>query len=112
MNNRQEECVFCKIIQRQIPAKVEYEDQDAIVIHDIRPKAPVHLLIIPKAHIPTVVDVAEDQLFLISHFHRIAQKLFKDLNLAGMRLINNCMEKGGQEVFHLHYHLLGWRAED
>lgn len=106
------QCIFCKILNREIPAKVEYEDEHVLVFHDIHPKAPVHLLIIPKIHIPTMMDVTEEQLHLIAHMHKIAQKMFHQMGLAGMRLVNNCMAKGGQEVFHLHYHILGWREQD
>ncbi len=105
-------CIFCKIVDRDIPAKLEYEDDQVIVFHDIAPKAPVHLLIIPKVHIPTMMDVKDDQFELIAHMHKVSQILFNKLELAGMRLINNCKEKGGQEVFHVHYHLFGWKAED
>lgn len=108
----QDQCIFCKIVDRQIPAKVEYEDEHVLVFHDINPKAPVHLLIIPKIHIPTMMDVEENQLHLIAHMHKIAQNMFHKMELAGMRLLNNCKEKGGQEVFHLHYHILGWREQD
>lgn len=105
-------CIFCKIIEREIPAKIEYEDDQVIVFHDIAPKAPLHLLIIPKTHIATMLDVDESQLSLIAHMHKVAQLLYKQFNLDGMRLMNNCNELGGQEVFHVHYHLLGWKATD
>lgn len=101
-------CLFCKIVDKQIPAKVEYEDDVVTVFHDINPKAPVHLLIIPKKHIPTMMDVAEEDLHLVGYIHKIAQEMYPKMGLQGMRLINNCGEKGGQEIFHLHYHLLGW----
>lgn len=105
-------CIFCKIANHKIPAKIEYEDEQVLVFHDINPKAPLHLLIIPKTHIPTMMDVTEEKLALIAHMHKVSQKLFHQFELAGMRLINNCMEKGGQEVFHIHYHLLGWKSEE
>ncbi|MEW9667358.1 histidine triad nucleotide-binding protein [Ammoniphilus sp. 3BR4] len=101
-------CLFCKIVDKQIPAKVEYEDDLVTVFHDINPKAPVHLLIIPKKHISTMMDVAEEDLPLVSYIHKIAQEMYPKMGLKGMRLINNCGEKGGQEIFHLHYHLWGW----
>ena len=101
-------CLFCKIIDKQIPAKIEYEDDQVMVFHDINPKAPVHLLIIPKKHIPTMMDVEPSDLSLMSNIHEVAQKMYHKHELQGMRLINNCGKKGGQEVFHLHYHLWGW----
>ncbi len=106
-----EACIFCKIIDREIPAKIEYEDEQVIVFYDIAPKAPLHLLIVPKAHIPTIMDVSDSQMNMVAHMHKVAQILYTRLELAGMRLVNNCNELGGQEVFHLHYHLLGWKLE-
>ncbi|KKI88906.1 hypothetical protein WQ54_28710 [Bacillus sp. SA1-12] len=102
-------CVFCNIINRKIPAKVEYEDDQVIVFHDIRPTAPVHLLAVPKKHIPTLIDVEEADLLIISHIHKIAQRMYHQLNLEGMSMNNNCGEKGGQDVFHVHYHIKGWK---
>lgn len=89
-----------------------YEDEHVIVFHDIAPKAPTHLLLVPKAHIPTMMDVTDAQMSVIAHMHKVAQKLYTQFELEGMRLVNNCDELGGQEVFHLHYHLLGWKSED
>lgn len=107
-----EACIFCKIVNREIPAKIEFEDDRVIVFHDIAPQAPLHLLIIPKVHIPTLMDITEEQLDLIAHMHKVSQMLFNKFELAGMRLINNCNERGGQLVFHIHYHLFGWKEED
>lgn len=102
-------CLFCKIIDKQIPAKIEYEDDQFLVFHDINPRAPIHLLIIPKKHIPTMMDVETSDLPLMSKIHEIAQKMYHQQELQGMRLINNCGKEGGQEIFHLHYHLWGWK---
>jgi histidine triad (HIT) family protein len=102
-------CVFCNIVDRKIPAKVEYEDDQIIVFHDIRPTAPVHLLVVPKKHIPTLMDVEEADLPVISHIHKIAQQMYRQFNLQGMSMNNNCGEKGGQDVFHVHYHIKGWK---
>jgi histidine triad (HIT) family protein len=101
-----EKSIFTRIMEKEIPARVEYEDEQVIVIHDIAPKAKVHLLIIPRKPIPTLMDVTEEDLPLIGHIHQVAQKLATKLALKGFRLINNCGKEGGQEVFHIHYHLL------
>lgn len=102
------ETIFSKIIRREIPAKIAHEDELTLAFHDINPKAPVHILIIPKKQIPTLADVAEEDLHLISHIHVVAQHLAKALELEGWKMMVHVGEKGGQEVFHLHYHLLGW----
>lgn len=101
-----EKSIFTRIMEKEIPARVEYEDDQVIVIHDIAPKAPVHLLIIPRKPIPTLMDVTDEDLSLIGHIHQVAQKLAKKLEVKGFRLINNCGKEGGQEVFHIHYHFL------
>lgn len=107
-----EKSVFTRIMEREIPARFEYEDDKVIVIHDIAPKAPIHLLIIPRKPIPTLMDVSEEDLPLIAHIHKVAQTLAQKLNLKGFRLVNNCGKEGGQEVFHLHYHFLaGFQQE-
>lgn len=101
-----EKSIFTRIMEKEIPARVEYEDDQVIVIHDIAPKAPVHLLIIPRKPIPTLMDVTDEDLPLIGYIHQVAQKLAKKMELKGFRLINNCGKEGGQEVFHIHYHFL------
>lgn len=101
-----EKSIFTRIMEKEIPAHIEYEDDKVIVIHDIAPKAKVHLLIIPRKPIPTLMDVTQEDLPLIGHIHQVAQKLAQKLELKGFRLINNCGKEGGQEVFHIHYHLL------
>jgi histidine triad (HIT) family protein len=102
------ETIFSKIIRREVPAKIVHEDDLTLAFYDINPKAPVHILIISKKQIPTLADVAEEDLHLISHIHVVAQHLAQALELEGWRMMVNVGEKGGQEVFHLHYHLLGW----
>ncbi|GED72824.1 histidine triad nucleotide-binding protein [Brevibacillus reuszeri] len=106
-----EKSIFTRIMEGEIPAKVEYEDEQVIVIHDIAPKARVHLLIIPRKPIPTLMDVTPEDLPLIGHIHQVAQTLAKKLEVPGFRLINNCGKEGGQEVFHIHYHFLAGFTE-
>jgi histidine triad (HIT) family protein len=103
--------IFAKIIRREAPADIVHEDEHSVAFHDIKPAAPVHILIVPKKPIATLEDVQEDDLPLIGHIHRVAQHLAKAYELEGWKLQVNVGEKGGQVVFHLHYHLLGWPKE-
>lgn len=102
------ETIFSKIINRELPAKIVHEDDQTLAFHDINPQAPVHILIIPKKPIPTLADVKEEDMPLITHIHQVAQHLAVANELEGWKLQVNVGEKGGQIVFHLHYHLLGW----
>ncbi|MDE3055323.1 MAG: histidine triad nucleotide-binding protein [Verrucomicrobiota bacterium] len=99
--------VFKEIIEGRLPAKKVYEDDRLIVIEDIRPVAPIHLLIIPKKEIPTLQDVAKEDLPLVAHMIEVAQEVAKSKGIAeGYRLVANVGAGGGQEVFHLHFHLI------
>lgn len=103
------DCIFCKIIAGDIPSKKVYEDDEVYAFEDIAPQAPVHLLIIPKKHIPTMNDVTEDDGGAIVAIHRAIRHLAveRGLDKQGYRVVNNCGRDGGQVVFHLHYHLMG-----
>ena len=102
--------IFLKIIDKSIPAKIAYEDDRCLAFHDIGPKAPVHVLIIPKKAIRTHDDIGDEDAALIGHLHVVAAKLAKELGLsAGYRIVINCKEGAGQTVPHLHLHLLGGR---
>lgn len=102
--------IFLKIINKEIPAKVVYEDDRCLAFHDIGPKAPVHVLIIPKKVIRTHDDITEADAPLIGHLHVVAAKLAAQLGLTdGYRIVVNCKEGAGQTVPHLHLHLLGGR---
>lgn len=105
------ECIFCKIIDGSIPSKKVYEDEMVLAFHDVTPVAPIHILIIPKKHISSIMDVEEADLGYISRIHLAAQKIAKDFGLddKGFRVVNNCGKEGGQTVFHIHYHLIGGR---
>lgn len=105
------ETIFSKIIRREAPATIVHEDELTMAFHNIRPEAPIHILIIPKKQIPTLADVKEEDLHLITRIHEVAQHLAQALNLEGWKFQVNVGEKGGQEIFHLHYHLLGWPKE-
>jgi len=103
--------VFKKIIDRQIPAEIVYEDDQALVFKDIRPQAPVHLIVIPKKEIPTVNDMTEADEALVGHLFVVMKKVAQQLNLAGgYRVVTNCGPDAGQEVMHLHFHMLAGRT--
>jgi histidine triad (HIT) family protein len=103
--------LFQKIIDRQIPADIVYEDDRCLAFRDINPQAPVHVLIIPRHKvIPTHADVTEADRELLGHLHVVAARLAKQLNIDdGYRLVLNCKDRAGQTVPHLHLHLLGGR---
>lgn len=102
--------IFLKIIHKEIPARIVYEDEQCLAFHDINPVAPVHVLIIPKKVIRTHADIQEEDAPLIGHLHVVAVKLARELGLqAGYRLVINCEASAGQTVPHLHLHLLGGR---
>jgi histidine triad (HIT) family protein len=102
--------IFLKILNKQIPAKLVHEDDKCVAFHDVGPKAPVHVLIIPRKVIRTHDDLAEEDAAVIGHMHLVAKKLAADLGLSdGYRLVINCKERAGQTVPHLHMHLLGGR---
>lgn len=103
------DCIFCKIANGDIPSKKVYEDEHLLAFHDINPAAPVHLLIIPKKHIATLNDVQDGDWGLIGNIVKVGQQLAEENGIAesGYRLVNNCGKNGGQEVFHIHFHLMG-----
>lgn len=110
-----QETIFTKIINREIPADIIYEDELALAFKDINPQAPFHALIIPKQAIATINDVTEENAHLVGHLYVVAAKLAKQLNFAndGYRVVMNCNEHGGQTVYHIHLHMLagkemGW----
>jgi histidine triad (HIT) family protein len=107
-----DDSIFTKIIKREIPAKIIFEDNDLIAIEDIDPKAPVHILIIPKRQIPTLNDLDEQDALLMGKIILKAKKLAKEYSIdeRGYRLVINCNEEAGQTVFHIHCHLLGGRS--
>jgi histidine triad (HIT) family protein len=103
--------IFKKIIDREIPAKVVYEDDQCLAFHDVNPQAPIHVLLIPKKVIRTHADLSAEDQSLLGHLHLVAMKLAEQLGLqSGYRLVVNCREQAGQTVPHLHFHLLGGRS--
>ncbi len=104
-------CLFCKIVDKEIPSNIAFEDDNIMAFHDINPKAPTHVLIIPKKHIATINDVTNEDQMLLGHIMLTAKKLAKELGIEqdGYRLVFNVNQHGGQEVHHIHLHILGGR---
>ena len=103
------ECLFCKIARKEIPAAIVYEDDILLAFNDILPQAPVHLLIIPKAHCEGLEDLTPETAAAAAQIPQLAARLAMEqgLQAGGWRLISNCGTDAGQTVFHLHFHLLG-----
>lgn len=105
------DCLFCKIIKRELPSEIVYEDDDVLAFRDIKPQAPVHVLIIPKRHIASLDDLTEEDENAMGRAMFVASKLARDLGISeGYRVVTNCGEDAGQSVFHIHMHLLGGRS--
>ncbi|MDC5707017.1 purine nucleoside phosphoramidase [Vibrio europaeus] len=106
-----EETIFSKIIRKEIPADVVYQDDLVTAFRDINPRAPSHILIIPNKLIPTVNDIEEEDELVMGRMFTVARKLAKEegIDEDGYRLIMNCNSHGGQEVYHIHMHLVGGR---
>ena len=109
MSNK--DCLFCKIINKEIEANIVYEDKDTLAFKDIHPQAPVHILIIPKQHIEKISDLDEQKKNIVSNLILTANNLARDnkIDKQGYRLVFNCGPDAGQLVFHIHLHLLGGR---
>lgn len=108
-----EDCIFCKIVRRELPAKIEYEDDDLIVFQNIHPIAPIHLLIIPKKHIASLSGVAEKDQILLGKILFTAKKMAEKFGIAdAFRVAAANGENAGQTVFHMHFHLTGgWKKK-
>ncbi len=105
------DCLFCRIARKEIPSKVVHEDDHSIAFDDINPKAPVHVLIIPRKHVSTIDDVAPEDTQVLGHLVQVARTIARSRGIAdsGYRLVFNCRADAGQEVFHIHLHLVGGR---
>ena len=103
-----EDCLFCKIIKGEIPSEKVYEDEDILAFNDINPIAPVHILVIPKKHITSLAHMQEGDEELIGKIYKVINKIAEEKGVKedGYRVVVNCGENGGQEVMHLHFHLL------
>jgi histidine triad (HIT) family protein len=105
------ETIFARIIRREVPARIEHEDDLCLAFHDVAPQAPVHVLVIPKRPITSLAEIADDDAALLGHLVVVATRIARSLGLAdGYRLVVNCGRDGGQSVDHLHVHLLGGRG--
>lgn len=101
-------CIFCKIVRGEIPSRKVYEDDELYAFHDIHPAAPVHFMLIPKQHIASLLDADDSHAALLGRMLTTAPKLAKELGLDnGFRTVINTGKGGGQEVFHLHIHIMG-----
>ncbi len=107
--NYDESCLFCKIIKGDIPSKKVYEDHLCYAFYDINPAAPVHFLVIPKAHIPSCAGITGSNSALVGHIFEVIAKVARDLGLESYRVVSNCGEQAGQSVHHLHFHVLSGR---
>ena len=102
------DCIFCKIIAGDIPSAKVYEDDMVVAFKDINPQAPVHLLVIPKLHIPCADEITPDNAAVAAHIFAVIPKIAEEQGIKGKyRIINNCGAEAGQTVFHLHFHILG-----
>ncbi|MCK0768419.1 histidine triad nucleotide-binding protein [Chromohalobacter canadensis] len=105
------DCLFCKMVNRDIEPDIVYEDDHVLAFNDINPQAPTHILIIPKKHIATLNDIEEGDLALVGRLQHTAARVARDLGFAedGYRVVMNCNDHGGQSVYHVHMHLMGGR---
>ena len=105
----QKDCIFCKIVNGEIPTEFLYEDDNLVVFKDINPHAPVHILIVPKKHIRSINDLTENDREIISHMIMVGKDIAKkeSINSSGYKLLFNVERGGGQVIFHLHLHLIG-----
>lgn len=105
------DCIFCKIVSKEIPSQIVYEDRDVIAFKDINPHAPIHLLVIPKQHFNSLNSTTQSDESLLGHLLGVVKKLAIEFGVAesGYRVVTNIGTDGGQDVEHLHFHLLGGR---
>ena len=106
------DCLFCKIAQGKIPAKIVHQDEDTVAFEDINPQAPLHVLVIPRLHVPTMNDLTHEQDEIMGKLFRVAAILARERGVAesGWRAVMNANADAGQTVFHVHLHVLGGRA--
>ena len=106
-----ENCIFCKIVNGEIPSNKIYEDDKVYAFRDISPEAPTHFLVIPKEHITSANEINEENSKIIAHIFVVINKIVRELGIddTGYRIVNNCGKDGGQTVGHIHFHILGGR---
>lgn len=105
------DCIFCQIADKNLPAQILFENERVLAFRDIRPQTPTHVLVIPRKHIPTINDLSPADNSLVGELVQVAQSIAKTegIDQTGYRLVLNCNQHGGQEVYHIHLHLLGGR---
>ncbi|NOZ24634.1 MAG: histidine triad nucleotide-binding protein [Nitrospirae bacterium] len=106
------DCIFCKIAEKKLPARIVYEDDSVVAFEDINPQAPVHVLVIPRKHISTILDLEEEDNVLVGRLFQAANMIAREKGIAerGFRIVMNCNKEAGQTVFHIHIHLMGGRV--
>ncbi|MBF0318132.1 MAG: histidine triad nucleotide-binding protein [Nitrospirae bacterium] len=106
------DCIFCKVANKEIRATVVYEDDQTVAFEDLNPQAPVHVLIIPRKHIPTILDMTTEDTALVGHMFEVAGRIARDrgVDQRGFRMVINCNAEAGQSVYHIHLHVIGGRA--
>jgi histidine triad (HIT) family protein len=105
------DCIFCRIVAGEIPARIVHQDEDLLAFHDLSPQAPTHVLIVPRKHLATLLESGPDDVQLLGKLQAAAVAIARSqgLDRDGFRVVTNCLEGAGQSVFHLHVHLLGGR---
>ena len=104
------DCIFCKIVKKEIPSSSVYEDEYILAFKDLNPQAPIHVLVVPKEHITSINEVNKKNADIIAHIFEKIPEITKSLGISdGYRIVSNCGEKAGQSVEHLHFHILGGR---
>ncbi len=103
------DCIFCKIVNKEIPSKIVLENEYVIALEDLNPMAPVHILVVPKKHLTDILEVKEEDNIYILETLKAINEIAKEKKIdeSGFRIVNNCKEDGGQTIKHLHFHLLG-----
>lgn len=105
------DCIFCRIVAGEIPAKIVHQDDEVVAFEDVNPQAPTHVLVIPRAHIPRVLDVKPEHSPLLGRIFEVASRIARERSLEeGFRLVLNNGPQAGQTVYHLHFHLIGGRG--
>lgn len=102
------DCIFCKIINKEVPSKIVYEDEKVIAFNDVNPAAPIHILVVPKKHIESLAHLEKEDEALVGRIYGVINKIAEEQGFKndGFRVIVNCGKNGGQEVMHLHFHIL------
>lgn len=104
------DCIFCKIVAGEIPSKKVYEDDRVLAFYDVQPAAPVHILVIPKAHLSGCRDITPENSAVVAHIFEVIAKIAAEQGLTDYRVITNNGKSAGQSVFHLHFHILGGKT--